>query len=91
VPLQADALRRALTGKLGFINAGSGRGNHEKYKLEHDGRYVAHTMVSRGRHDIGDALLAVIANQLGISRQQLYDAVDCRMTREAYLAVVLQP
>ncbi len=89
MPLAARALRTALTGKFGFTCDGSGRGPHDKYKLEIDGVWVAHTQVSRGARDIDDSLVSAIGRQLGVTRRQVYDMVECRIDRPSYLDLVL--
>ncbi len=85
MPIPAPELRTTLTGKLGFERSGSGRGPHDKYVLKTNGVYVAHTQVPRGRADLGDSLLAMIARQLGVSRRDIYGLVACTMNRESYL------
>jgi hypothetical protein len=85
VPIPARALRSTLTGKFGFSGDGTGRGPHEKFRLEVDGVYVAHTMVSRGATDIDDSLVAAIARQLGVSRKQVYEMVGCQIDKPSYL------
>ena len=84
MPIPSPELRSALTGKLGFEQSGSGRGPHEKYILKRGGTYFAHTQVPRGRADIGDSLLAMIARQLGVTRGELYGVIDCVMDQESY-------
>lgn len=85
MPVPSPELRAALTGKLGFAQSGSGRGPHEKFVLKRDGTYLAHTQVPRGRADIGDPLLGMIARQLGVTRRELYGVVDCTMDQESYI------
>lgn len=85
MPIPSSELRAALTGKLGFDFGGPSRGPHEKYVLKRDGTYLAHTMVPRGRSDIGDPLLGMIARQLGVTRRELFGVVDCVMDQETYL------
>lgn len=85
MPIPAPELRAALIGKLGFESSGSGKGPHEKYVLKTGGAYLAHTMVPRGRSDLGDPLLSMIARQLGVSRRDVYLMVACTMDRETYV------
>lgn len=84
MPIPSPELRSALTGKLGFKPSGSGRGPHEKYVLKRGGTYLAHTQVPRGRAEIGEPLLRMIARQLGVKRRELYGMVDCAMDQESY-------
>lgn len=85
MPIPAPDLKGVLTGKLGFEHVGSGRGPHDKYELRVDGIYVAHTQVPRGRRDLGDPLLAMIARQLGVTRRHVYGMVGCTMDQQSYL------
>jgi len=85
MPLAATELRRALVGKFGFSEAGSGRGPHDKYRLEVDGQWMAHTLISGGASDLSDSILGQIARQLGVTRREVYEMVGCSMGLEAYL------
>ncbi len=88
MPIPAAELRGTLIHKFGFAPIGSGRGRHEKYRLVVNGEYVAHTQVSRGALELGEPLLGVIARQLGVTRKQLYEMIDCRLDLSGYLAAV---
>jgi len=48
------------------------------------------TRLSHGRSEYGEDLLAKVKQQLGVTKQQLHDLVDCPMNREAYVAHLVE-
>ena len=44
------------------------------------------TWLSYGRSEYGEDLLAKVKQQLGVTKKQLHDLVDCPMNHEAYVA-----
>ena len=60
---------------------------HRYYVLYVDGQWVLQTKISTGTRyrELGDAPLAKIAKQLGVTRQQLDDLVECSMSREEWV------
>lgn len=89
MPYSHGAVRMALTSKLGFT---SDHSDHEVFELVVDGLVVAKTKIShqaRGR-DIGDRLLAMMARQCHVSGPVFRGAVDCRVSRDAFVAKCLE-
>lgn len=78
-PRKTRAIRAALLSK-GFIADDT---HHEMFWLVVDGRKTSiRTRISHGVAEYGDNLLALIARQVGLSRQELYGIVDCPMDGE---------
>ena len=86
LPIAAADLRSALSNKFGFAEASGAK--HDKYRLEISGQYVAHTVVSRSHREISDALLSVVARQLGVSSGDLRSMIQCTIDRAGYLALL---
>jgi hypothetical protein len=61
--------------------------DHRYDVLYVDGQWVLHTKISTGTRyrELGDALLAKIAKQLGVTRQQLDDLVECPMSLDDWV------
>ncbi|MCL5884630.1 MAG: hypothetical protein M1377_04715 [Deltaproteobacteria bacterium] len=78
-PRKTRTIRSALLSK-GFIADDT---HHEMYWFVFDGRKTSiRTRISHGVSEYGDNLLALIARQVGLSRQELYRLVDCPMDGE---------
>lgn len=71
--------------KKGFHAEMSG---HIKLTFCYNGRDTAiRTWVSHGKKEISDRLLSIMAEQLGLSRQQFDDLVDCRLDGQELAAL----
>ena len=78
-PRKTRAVRAALLSK-GFIADDT---HHEMFWLVVDGRKTAiPTRRSHGVAEYGDNLLALVARQVGLSKQELYLLIDCPMDAE---------
>jgi len=76
---KSRAIRAALLSK-GFI---ADETHHEMFWLVVDGRKTSiRTRLSHGVAECGDNLLALIARQVGLSRQELDRLIDCPMDGE---------
>jgi len=85
--LDSKKIAAALLRK-GFRVADS---SHKFYWL-YDGekKTSVHTMISHGRKDYSDSLLAKMKKQLGLdTKAQLLELVQCPLSREDYLALLL--
>ena len=73
------AVRAALLSK-GFIADDT---HHEMFWLVVDGRKTSiRTRIGHGVAEYGDNLLALVARQVGLSKQELYLHIDCPMDAE---------
>ena len=78
-PRKTRAVRAALLSK-GFITDDT---HHEMFWLVVDGRKTSiRTRISHGVAEYGDNLLALVARQVGLSKQELYRLIDCPMDAE---------
>ena len=80
--------REVITGlgKKGFRKR---ENDHTYLTLWVDGRKTAvWTKVSHGEKEIHDRLLAVMARQICLSRQQFLDLVDCPLTEVEYIQML---
>jgi len=78
-PRKTRAVRAALLSK-GFIADDT---HHEMFWLVVDGRKTSiRTRISHGVAEYGDNLLALVARQVGLSKQELYLLIDCPMDAE---------
>jgi|GEM_PF-3664608 len=59
---------------------------HDKFRLRVDGKYLAHTVVSRGHNDISEVISSLIARQLGVSKRDLHQMIDCTLDRDGYIS-----
>jgi hypothetical protein len=75
-PRKTKAIRAALL-KKGFVADDT---HHEMFWLVVDGKKTSvRTRISHGAKEYGDELLALVARQVGLSRQELYRLIDCPM------------
>lgn len=82
MPLATRLISSKLVNKFGFEEHQT---HHNRYQLRIDGQLVAWTKLSHGHREESDQMLAVIARQLGVSRRDLYDMVECRLDRDNYV------
>jgi len=65
--------------------------HHEMFWLVVDGKKTSvRTRISLGAKGYGDDLLALVARQVGLSRQELYRLIDCPMDREKPRALLVE-
>ena len=65
----------------------AGRG-HQIYVLRLRGKQVARTLISHGVREVGDDLMAVMAQQMGITLSQLKRLVAGEMSRDEYYGLL---
>lgn len=84
-PRKTRDIRAALQAK-GFERVDT---HHEMFWL-HVGnkKSSARTRISQGQTEYTDGLLAQMAKQLKLKRQELEELVDCTMTGDAYAALL---
>jgi hypothetical protein len=62
------------------------KSHHEMYWLHVEGRRSSvRTRISHGAREYGDNLLGQMARQLGLSRSEFDDLVDCPLSEEDYV------
>lgn len=81
MPISARKMDQILVNVLGFERR---MGKHQIYILKLGGRQVARTLISHGVREIGDDLMAVMAQQMKITLAQLKKIVAGEMGREDY-------
>jgi predicted RNA binding protein YcfA (HicA-like mRNA interferase family) len=72
--------------KKGFIPR---QGDHTFYHLYVNGKKtIISTKISHGEREIGDKLLGMMARQVGLSKRDFIDLVDCPLASEEYLKLL---
>jgi len=87
--LNVGRLRRCLTGKL---QAHEKQSKHHHFEIYgHDGALVAVTVLShswRQSTALQDRMVSLIKDELNLQRtSELFDLVDCTLTRDDYLRI----
>ena len=86
-PYRTPDIRKAL-GQKGF------RETQSRHTIMHFlvGRKKTgvRTILSHGRKEYGDSLLAQMAKQLRISRSELNNLLDCPLTEDAYRQLLIE-
>lgn len=73
--------------RKGFAPNGS---DHKVLRLYVNGKKTRiRTHLSHGLHEYGDNLLAIVARQLKLRRKQLDDLIDCPLSGEAYVNLLI--
>jgi hypothetical protein len=86
-PRKTKAIRTALM-KKGFIADDT---HHEMFWLVVDGKKTSiRTRISHGAKEYGDELLALVARQVGLSKQELYRLIDCPMDGQKLRALLVE-
>ena len=88
--LDSDAVRKALTTKLGCVEDSSG--DHYRYILrDGTGHILGSTKISHGpKHTVGDALIPKMARQLNLGTSANFVAmVKCTKSGEECLAIIV--
>lgn len=80
-------IRKALLDK-GFEEENT---HHEMYWLRVDGKRTSiRTRISNGKKEYGDNLLAQMARQVKLTRDEFDDLVDCPLSKEAYAKKLME-
>jgi len=86
-PRKTKAIRAALM-KKGFIADDT---HHEMFWMVVDGKKTSiRTRISHGAKEYGDELLALVARQVGLSKQELYRLIDCPMDGRKLRALLVE-
>jgi len=65
--------------------------HHEMYRLHIGGKKTSiRTRLSHGSAECDDGLLGLMAGQLKLRRRELNSLIDCPMSGEDYLGILLQ-
>lgn len=85
MPRDARDLISGLKQK-GFVQS---EGDHHFFRLHIDGKkQIISTKVSHGEREIGDPLLGKMARQIGLSRRDFLQLVDCPLTFDRYVELL---
>jgi len=86
-PRKTKAIRAALM-KKGFIADDT---HHEMFWMVVDGKKTSiRTRISHGAKEYGDELLALVARQVGLSKQELFRLIDCPMDGRKLRALLVE-
>ena len=86
-PRKIKAIRAALM-KKGFIADDT---HHEMFWLVVDGKKTSiRTRISHGAKEYGDELLALVARQVGLSKQELFRLIDCPMDGQKLRSLLVE-
>lgn len=65
--------------------------DHKKYKLLLDEKKTGiHTFVSHGTKEYGEGLIKAMRKQLHLSKREFIDLIDCPMTKEEYIQMLVE-
>ena len=81
MPVSGRKMDQLLVNALGYERR---MGRHQIYILRLSGKQVARTLISHGVREIGDDLMGVMAQQMGITLAQLKKLIAGEMSREEY-------
>jgi hypothetical protein len=80
-------IRQSLLAK-GFRSVES---HHEMFRLWVGGKKTSiSTKISQGAKEYGDSLLGLMARQVGLKRGEFESLVECPLTAEAYIEILLE-
>lgn len=95
MPIEREKIRSGLLAKWDgkpksgkFVETGT---DHELYRLEIDGRrYAVGTKLSRGTKykDYSDDLVRDVYRQLGLTKRELTDLLDCNLKMDEYIKLL---
>lgn len=69
--------------KKGFLLR---EGDHSFFHLHVNGKKTAiYTKISHGEREVHDKLLGLMARQVGLSKRDFIDLIDCPLSHEEYL------
>ncbi len=84
--LKARKVKQALKAK-GFREENR---HHHFYFLEHQGKLTPiNTKISHGETDLSDGLCSQMARQMKITTVQFRQFVDCTLTSERYVSILI--
>lgn len=64
-------------------------GDHTFYHLYVDGKKTPiYTKISHNEREIGDRLIGMMARQVGLSKRDFLDLIDCPLTADDYLKLL---
>ncbi len=81
MPISARKMDQILVQVLGYERR---MGRHQIYVLTLGGQQVARTVISHGSREIGDELMGLMAQQMGVTVAQLKKIVAGDISREEY-------
>lgn len=81
MPISARKMDQILVQVLGYERR---MGRHQIYVLTLGGQQVARTVISHGAREIGDELMGLMAQQMGVTATQLKKIVAGDISREEY-------
>lgn len=85
MPRDAIDIIRGLNQK-GFFQA---EGDHHFFRLYIEGKkQIIRTKVSHGVREIGDNLLGTMARQIGLSRRDFLQLIDCPLSLDRYVEIL---
>lgn len=65
--------------------------DHKKYTLFLDGKRTnIRTKVSHGTKEYGERLIREMRTQLRLSKREFMDLIDCPMTKEEYIQILIE-
>lgn len=84
--IKAKTIASALLNK-GFKSSES---HHTQYRFYYGGRKtIVKTYLSHGLREYDDSLLSQMKRQLGLTKQQLMDLINCPLSEDEYIAILL--
>jgi hypothetical protein len=85
MPISGRKMDQVLVNVLGYERR---MGRHQIYILRLGGKQVARTVISHGVREIGDDLMAIMAQQRGITLSQLKKLIAGEMSRDEYYSLL---
>lgn len=65
--------------------------DHVYYFLYHSGRKThIFTRISHGERELPDGLCSAMARQIKLNKRQFFEFVDCALTQELYIGILVQ-
>ena len=90
MPLKVRDIDSALR-KKGFQESNKKNPDHIYYFLYHKGNKTRiKTKISHGERELHDGLCAAMAREIKLTRRQFNDFVDCPLTYELYVRILVQ-
>lgn len=84
--------RRSRDMMRSFVSKGFLRSenDHHWFAYFHNGKKTSiRTKISHDSRDYGDELLSKVSRQLKLSKNQLLDLIDCPMSKDEYLKLLM--
>jgi hypothetical protein len=90
LPQKVRDVDKALK-KKGFQESGKPNPDHDYYVFHYKGKKTqVITKISHGEKELHDRLCSRMAQQLRLNTRQFHDFVDCGLTYEAYVTILVQ-